>query len=316
MRPRRCRGLQPGVGSAPSPTSAREPLPEQPLARHELDDRSADRRRGRRRCGRFRGDADEVGRGLPRRSVRRARPPEQRHRPEVVAGPVRRPSWSTVHLRLDRPAGAAAVRAVRHACRRAVSLPRRPARGDHAAGRPTSNWSRGSEPRSSSSMRPSPGATAVPTSTTPLRSGRRGTSPAGRARASVPWRSSRRRGGTPGTRGCRIGPVMADDPDDIAPIFAAALRPPHGPCRSAPMSCRRSFRRACRPLPVLLGAGFEVVDTDLLMASDDAVDRPLTATCPRSTLRDRIPGCSPSTDLSTDLQVAERRRRVDAGLLR
>jgi GNAT superfamily N-acetyltransferase len=69
-------------------------------------------------------------------------------------------------------------------------------------------------------------------------------------------------------RGARVGPVMADDADDIAPIFAATLALCVTPDVAADVIS--TFAPSSLPaLPVLLSAGFEVVDTDLLMASDD-----------------------------------------------
>lgn len=68
----------------------------------------------------------------------------------------------------------------------------------------------------------------------------------------------------------RVGPVMADDPADVEPVLGAALgalqvAAPHADVAS-------TFAPAGHPvLPALLGAGFEIVDTDLLMASDPAL---------------------------------------------
>jgi GNAT superfamily N-acetyltransferase len=70
--------------------------------------------------------------------------------------------------------------------------------------------------------------------------------------------------------GARVGPVMADDAADIAPIYAASL----ALCVTAHVTADviSTFTPSGLPaLPALLRAGFEVVDTDLLMASDDAV---------------------------------------------
>ena len=67
-------------------------------------------------------------------------------------------------------------------------------------------------------------------------------------------------------RGCRIGPVLADDPDDIVHIFAASL------AAHDPVDVVSTFVPSSLPaLSRLLHAGFAVVETDLLMASDDAV---------------------------------------------
>jgi N-acetylglutamate synthase-like GNAT family acetyltransferase len=74
-------------------------------------------------------------------------------------------------------------------------------------------------------------------------------------------------------RGARLGPVMAADHADVAPILAAALVA----CRSlVPRpDVVSTFAPSSLPaLPSLLSAGFEVIDTDLFMASDPGlIDR-------------------------------------------
>ncbi len=70
--------------------------------------------------------------------------------------------------------------------------------------------------------------------------------------------------------GVRIGPIMAGDADDIAPILAAALSV--GACADVMADVVSTFAPSSLPaLPALLDAGFDVVDTDLLMASNDAI---------------------------------------------
>ncbi len=72
--------------------------------------------------------------------------------------------------------------------------------------------------------------------------------------------------------GCRIGPVMAHDAHDVAPILAAALSTSETIQTDVDVDVVSTFVPSSLPaLPALLGLGFEVVDTDLLMASDDAV---------------------------------------------
>ncbi|MDX6717741.1 MAG: hypothetical protein QOH30_4299 [Baekduia sp.] len=74
-------------------------------------------------------------------------------------------------------------------------------------------------------------------------------------------------------RGACVGPVVAHDPADVAPIMAAALSSLH---RVDPvpdivsMFCPASHDA----LPALLAAGFEIIDTDLLMSSNPTlIDR-------------------------------------------
>jgi len=70
--------------------------------------------------------------------------------------------------------------------------------------------------------------------------------------------------------GMRIGPVVADDPDDTADVLGAAM----AVAAAARAEAVSTFAPASLPaLPALLGAGFEIVDTDLLMATDDVFDR-------------------------------------------
>ena len=74
--------------------------------------------------------------------------------------------------------------------------------------------------------------------------------------------------------GCRIGPVMAHNARDIGPILAAALatavRFPADV--DVDVDVVSTFVPSSLPaLPTLIGAGFAVIDTDVLMASDDAV---------------------------------------------
>ena len=68
---------------------------------------------------------------------------------------------------------------------------------------------------------------------------------------------------------------MAHDPDDIAPILAATLSTIVTVQADAGTDVVSTYVPSSLPaLPALLGAGFEVLDTDLLMASDDAlIDR-------------------------------------------
>ncbi len=73
--------------------------------------------------------------------------------------------------------------------------------------------------------------------------------------------------------GARIGPVMAGDGADIAPVLAAVLT------AVLSISPRPDVVSTFAPssldsLPALLSAGFEVIDTDLLMASKpELIDR-------------------------------------------
>ena len=65
-----------------------------------------------------------------------------------------------------------------------------------------------------------------------------------------------------------IGPVLADDPGDVAQLMSAAIAKARVAdvdrvCTYVPSSL------AC--LPLLLDAGFEVLESDLLMATDDSV---------------------------------------------
>ena len=100
--------------------------------------------------------------------------------------------------------------------------------------------------------------------------------------------------------GARVGPVMADDADDIAADPRRSAGVADDVDARLPMSSRRSCHRACRRCRRCSAAGFEVVDTDLLMASDDTVIEASstgTATCHRSTRRDHrvsSAGCRPS----------------------
>jgi GNAT superfamily N-acetyltransferase len=74
-------------------------------------------------------------------------------------------------------------------------------------------------------------------------------------------------------RSARLGPVMAHDQAAVAPIIAAAL------ALIANSEADPDFVSTFAPaslaaLPAMLAAGFEVVDTDLLMSSDPAlIDR-------------------------------------------
>ncbi len=69
----------------------------------------------------------------------------------------------------------------------------------------------------------------------------------------------------------RIGPVMAHDAADIAAIMSSAI----SATAALDVDVVSTFvPSSLSALPVLLRAGFEVVDTDLLMASDDTlIDR-------------------------------------------
>jgi GNAT superfamily N-acetyltransferase len=71
----------------------------------------------------------------------------------------------------------------------------------------------------------------------------------------------------------RLGPVMAHDPADVAPIISAALWVVAG--SKADHDFVSTFVPASlAALPAMLAAGFEVVDTDLFMSSDPAlIDR-------------------------------------------
>ena len=73
--------------------------------------------------------------------------------------------------------------------------------------------------------------------------------------------------------GARLGPVVAADSADIAPILAAALTAVR--TLTPRPDVVSTFAPSSLPsLPALLSAGFEVIDTDLLMASDpDLIDR-------------------------------------------
>jgi GNAT superfamily N-acetyltransferase len=69
----------------------------------------------------------------------------------------------------------------------------------------------------------------------------------------------------------RIGPVMAHDAADIAPIMSSAI----SATASLDVDVVSTFvPSSLGALPALLHAGFEVVDSDLLMSSDEAlIDR-------------------------------------------
>lgn len=71
-------------------------------------------------------------------------------------------------------------------------------------------------------------------------------------------------------RGLRIGPVMAHDEHDIEPILGAVLSSPAVTAAGADVvSLFAPSGLAAHT--ALLDAGFEIVDTDLLMSRDDAV---------------------------------------------
>ena len=67
--------------------------------------------------------------------------------------------------------------------------------------------------------------------------------------------------------GACIGPVAAHDPADVAPILAAALAVVKG-VQPAPDIVSTFCSAGLEALPALLGAGFDIIDTDLLMASN------------------------------------------------
>ncbi len=74
-------------------------------------------------------------------------------------------------------------------------------------------------------------------------------------------------------RGACIGPVLAHDAADVAPILAAALALLTG-VEDTPDVVSTFVPSSLAALPALLSAGFQVIDTDLLMASDPAlIDR-------------------------------------------
>lgn len=74
-------------------------------------------------------------------------------------------------------------------------------------------------------------------------------------------------------RGARLGPVMAHDATDVAPILAAALTLIAGSTYE-PDFVSTFVPSGLASLPALLAAGFEVIDTDLFMSSHPAlIDR-------------------------------------------
>ena len=71
-------------------------------------------------------------------------------------------------------------------------------------------------------------------------------------------------------RGARLGPVLAHDAADVAPIFAAALALIAGSTHQ-PDVVSTFVPSGLASLPALLATGFEVIDTDLFMSSDPAL---------------------------------------------
>ena len=98
------------------------------------------------------------------------------------------------------------------------------------------------------------------------------------------WHSARRHGDLVGVvaltaptwwnpwhpRGACIGPVFAHDAVDLAPILAAALVA-LADIDDHPDVVATFVPSGLAALPAMLSAGFEIVDTDLLMASDQAI---------------------------------------------
>ena len=73
--------------------------------------------------------------------------------------------------------------------------------------------------------------------------------------------------------GARLGPVIAGDAADVGPILAAALAAVQL-LRPRPDVVSTFAPSSLESLPALLSAGFDVIDTDLLMASDPGlIDR-------------------------------------------
>ncbi|MEY2445483.1 MAG: hypothetical protein QOE00_2063, partial [Ilumatobacteraceae bacterium] len=74
-------------------------------------------------------------------------------------------------------------------------------------------------------------------------------------------------------RGACVGPVVAHDPADVAPIMAAALAV-LGRIDPAPDIVSTFCPASLDAVPKLLAAGFEIIDTDLLMSSNPTlIDR-------------------------------------------
>ena len=71
-------------------------------------------------------------------------------------------------------------------------------------------------------------------------------------------------------RGARLGPVLAHDGIDVAPMLAAALTLVAGSAYE-PDFVSTFVPSSAASLPALLAAGFEVIDTDLYMSSDPAI---------------------------------------------
>jgi GNAT superfamily N-acetyltransferase len=71
--------------------------------------------------------------------------------------------------------------------------------------------------------------------------------------------------------GARVGPVFAERADDIAPILSSALAAVVASVAPLPDIVSIFVASSLPALPLLLQAGFEVIDTDVLMTSDDEV---------------------------------------------
>jgi hypothetical protein len=70
--------------------------------------------------------------------------------------------------------------------------------------------------------------------------------------------------------GARLGPVLVDDPDDMAAVLSAGVAAASS--LTAAVDVVSTFVPASlAALPQLLRAGFAIVDSDLLMATDAAL---------------------------------------------